>query len=545
MTQSPSSHRGGKPARIGIFGWGVVAPGAKDMAAFRALLERGETALRPSPRAELGYGLFAVGDPDFRFEEYAPWVASRHGEGYVARMRSKMGENVLFSVGAMVQALGCDERLEGLLRELDGRCHIYVGSGVGDLPESYRAATDLARALRVWNHFWAEPARCEARRRYAAEGVAPGGAEAPPDPAALPVDSDERWQALGAWDAFWASHSDALAAFTARYAEIERLDFDEAEGPGGAPTSAIHKRQRAHRKLIDEVGCPKPPWAAVDSDLIWNIQNVPSSQLSMLLGVHGPAWATVGACSAFGVSLKCGIDAIRRGEASAVIVGTTDPRPDPALVGAFHQARVMPGTGEVNFPLTSLRGTHVSGGACLWIIGDADYFEARGLRPVGGYVAAATVSSDAEHIITPSKTGPKRAIDHAFAEAGIGPGDVAIADLHATGTPGDINELALLESYLGPQTLVTARKGVFGHGMANCGGWELTALALSLREGFAFPTGIPEGALNRRVREARGDTVVTSGRPVRRGYGIKTMLGIGGITACVILKAADGEPEPA
>lgn len=541
MTQTNTPSGGGKTPRVGIFGWGVVAPGAKDVAAFRALLERGETALRPSPRPELGSGLFAVGDPEFRFEDYSPWVASRHGEGYVGRLRSKMGENVLFSVGTLVQALGCDERLEGLLRELDERCHIYVGSGVGDLPESYRASGEMARALRVWNHFWAEPARCAARRRYAAEGAAPAGAELPPDPAALPVDGEERWQARLAWDAFWASHSDGLAAFVARYAETERLDFDADEGAAGAPTSAIHKRQRAHRKLLDEVGCPKPPWDSVDSDLIWNIQNVPSSQLSMLLGVHGPAWATVGACSAFGVSLKCGVDAIARGEARAVIVGTTDPRPDPVLVGAFHQARVMPGTGEVNFPLTTLRGTHVSGGACLWVIGDADYFEARGLRPVGGYVASVTISSDAEHIITPSKTGPKRAIDRAFAEAGIGPADVDVADLHATGTPGDVNELALLEAYLGPQTLVTARKGLFGHGMANCGGWELTALAMSLQDGFVFPTGIPEASLHRRVREARGDTVVTAGRPVRRGgYGLKTMLGIGGITACVILKANPG-----
>ena len=498
MTQT-SSAKGGKSPRIGIFGWGVVAPGAKDVAAFRALLEKGETALRPSPRPELGYGLFAVGDPDFRFEDVVPWVAARYGAGYLGRLRSKMGENVLFSVGTLVQALGCDERLEGLLRELDDACHVYVGSGVGDLPESYKASSDLQRALRVWNHYWADPARGAARRRYEAEGVAPAGAEVPADPALLPVDSEERWQAVQAWDAFWASHADALREFIARYAEIERRDFDE-EGGAVDPTSAIRNRQRAHRKLLDEIGCPKPPWTAVDSDLIWNIQNVPSAQLSMLLNVHGPAWATVGACSAFGVSLKCGVDAIARGEARAVVVGTPDPRPDPALVGAFHQARVMPGTGEVNFPLTTLRGTHVAGGACLWIIGDADYFEARGLRPVGGYVASVAISSDAEHIITPSKSGPKRAIDRAFAEAGIGPGDVDVADLHATGTPGDVNELGLLESYLGPETLVTARKGLFGHGMANCGGWELTALAMSLQGGYAFPTGIPAAALHRRVR---------------------------------------------
>ena len=88
------------------------------------------------------------------------------------------------------------------------------------------------------------------------------------------------------------------------------------------------------------------------------------------------------------------------------IVGTTDPRPDSALVAAFHQARVMPATGEVNQPFTSLRGTHVSGGACIWIVGDAEWCEAQGLQPVGGYIDGIGLSADAEHIITPSDSRP-------------------------------------------------------------------------------------------------------------------------------------------
>src|SRR6476659_191622 len=101
----------------------------------------------------------------------------------------------------------------------------------------------------------------------------------------------------------------------------------------------------------------------------------------MLLDVHGAAWAPVGACSTFGVALKCGRDAILRGEAKAAIVGTTDPRPDEALLSAFHRSRLMPATGEVNIPLTSLLGTHAAGGACVWIVADVDYMAERGLHP--------------------------------------------------------------------------------------------------------------------------------------------------------------------
>src|SRR6185437_1541303 len=183
------------------------------------------------------------------------------------------------------------------------------------------------------------------------------------------------------------------------------------------------------------------------------------------------------------------------------IVGTTDPRPDPALVGAFYEARVMAGTGEVNSPFTSLRGTHLSGGSCIWVLGDEEHMRAQGLgEPIGGWVEAVALSSDAEHIITPSISGPKRALSRAFEEAGVTPADIAIADLHATGTPGDLNELSLVESFVGPDTRITARKGQLGHGMANSGGWELTALALGLRAGEAYPSGIGADAIHPNVR---------------------------------------------
>ncbi|MDP9037357.1 MAG: beta-ketoacyl synthase [Myxococcota bacterium] len=524
--------------RIGIYGWGVVAPGAANVPALKNLLGAGHSALARNDGSEFGYGLFSVGDPDFSFDEYASWIAERHGDAYLARVRSKMGENVRFAVGAAIQAIRCDPRLEGLVRELDDECCVFIGSGVGDLAESYRAASSLARATRAWNHFWAQPSHCSARRRYDAERTFPVGGPPPPEPSLLPVDSQARFDAVGVWEAYWASQSEELHAFLARFAANERLDAGD-EDHDKAHLNTIRKRLRAHRVLVEEVGCPDPPWTAVSPDLIWNIQNAPAAQITMLLGIHGAAFAPVGACSTFGVALKCGRDAILRGEARAAIIGTTDPRPDAALVAAFHQARVMPGIGEVNVPFTSLRGTQISGGACVWIIGDADWCEQRGLRPIGGYVEGVTLSSDAEHIITPSKSGPRRAIASAYAEAQISPSDVSVIDLHATGTPGDLNELALVEPFICPDTRITARKGQLGHGMANSGGWELTAMALGLAEGTALATGIPRSKLHPRV--PRPEAIVSEEvrlRPAERLVGVKLMLGIGGITACVVLRSA-------
>lgn len=527
--------------RVGVYGWGVVAPGARNVDALDALLRSGKTALKNASSAPLGAGLFAVGDPDFDVEDFAGWIAERKGEAYAGRLRKKMGDNVLFALGATAQAMRCDPKLEAAARALDEHCHVYVGSGVGDLPQSYAAVRSLDRATREWNQFWADPAHCAARRAFEETGDA-GGDAPPPSPSALPVDSEERHDARVAWDAFWAARSSGLQDFMHRIAAVEAIGSVE-EGPEAKQTSekahldAIRRKVRALRALLDEVGCPPPPWTAVSPDLIWNIQNAPAAQITMMLDVHGAAWAPVGACSTFGVALKCGRDAILAGDAKMAIVGTTDPRPDPCLVGAFHEARVMAGTGEVNSPFTSLRGTHISGGACIWILGDEETMRAHGLgEPIGGWVDAVALSSDAEHIITPSVSGPKRALSRAFEEAEVTKDDIAIADLHATGTPGDLNELSLVSDYVNERTLITARKGQLGHGMANSGGWELTALALGLRAGEAYCTGIDAGAIHPNVRHPESIVAGTTALANRSRVGFKLMLGIGGITACVVMR---------
>ena len=79
--------------------------------------------------------------------------------------------------------------------------------------------------------------------------------------------------------------------------------------------------------------------------------------------------------------------------------------------------------------------------------------------------------------------------------------------------------------------------------MANSGGWELTALTLGLRAGEAYATGIGSDAIHPNVR--RPDAIVRENAPLgRKGadpkglVGFKLMLGIGGITACVVMRSA-------
>jgi 3-oxoacyl-(acyl-carrier-protein) synthase len=147
---------------------------------------------------------------------------------------------------------------------------------------------------------------------------------------------------------------------------------------------------------------------------------------------------------------------------------------------------------------------------------------------------AVGVSSDADHIITPSIHGPTAAIENAFAESGLRPEDLATWDLHATATPGDYREVETLRGVVPDSVVVTARKGTFGHGMSAGGGWELTAQYLGFERGRLFPTPLRRGELNREIEKVHDLYVFDEPCAANQGVAGKLSMGIGGINACVL-----------
>jgi 3-oxoacyl-(acyl-carrier-protein) synthase len=160
----------------------------------------------------------------------------------------------------------------------------------------------------------------------------------------------------------------------------------------------------------------------------------------------------------------------------------------------------------------------------------------KGFKPLGMEPVAVGVSSDADHIITPSIHGPTAAIRNAFAESGVRPEDLATWDLHATATPGDYREVETLRGVVPDAVVVTARKGTFGHGMSAGGGWELTAQYLGMVEGALYPTAISEAELHESLRDLGQHLVFERRQAVAPGAVGKLSMGVGGVNACVISK---------
>jgi hypothetical protein len=400
----------------------------------------------------------------------------------------------------------------------------------------------MDRATLEWDAFWAVPERNPELARYLSDGhLEPAAPPPPADPRTLATDTLERFDALRAWNAYWASRSQGRAALIREATAIDETPIGDSIERGRL--GAIRAKAKARKDLYSRFECPPPPWERVPADLLWNIANAPAAQVSMLLGLHGPSSGLSAACASFGFALHEACEAIQSGRIDAAVVGAVDAAPTPELVAGFYAGRLAPlGTGP-SMPLCELRGTHMAGGACTWIIAAEDAVPDLPSLPVE--ILGIGLSSDAGHIITPSVDGPKRAIGDAFAMACVQPQAIRAWDMHATATPGDWSELALIADYVPADAVLSARKGLFGHGMSVAGGWELTALALGgdrIAPGVLRmpPSGIAASAVHPQFVETGRRFVLDSPVDVHasedgRLVVGKLSMGIGGITSCVLL----------
>jgi 3-oxoacyl-(acyl-carrier-protein) synthase len=512
--------------RVGVYGWGIVAPKSPDIDAFKRNLTCTESWLGPFDG--FGPNTFLVGTPEFDFADYRAWIDERFPPNRFSQLVNKMDPFALYAVGAFIQALGQNPGIERVLQELQGQAHVYVGTGLGAFAAVHDATLRLDRAQRLWDRFWASPERNEPLREHQRGARLEEGV--PEDPSGI-ADPDAREDAQRIWNAFWAARSPELRAYLVEFAEIEDMSVGGEVESG--KLSLLREKERRRAKLRERWRAPDAPWTQVSANVLWNIPNIPASQISMLGRIRGFSFGPVGACATFGVCLKLAIDAIRNGEAKAVVVGSTDPAPHPLTVGSFYDAKVLAASG-LSKPLTGLRGTHVSGGAIIWIVGERLFMEAQGFRPLGMEPVSVGVSSDAEHIITPSVHGPLNAIRQALDEGHVDPSEVVTWDLHATATPGDFREVENARRVLGDRVLVTARKGTFGHGMSAGGGWELTAQYLGAEDGVIYPTPLAPGELNQAIAGIHEAFVQDVACPLPAGVAGKLSMGVGGVNACVL-----------
>jgi 3-oxoacyl-[acyl-carrier-protein] synthase II len=224
--------------------------------------------------------------------------------------------------------------------------------------------------------------------------------------------------------------------------------------------------------------------------------NLVSGQLSIMLGLKGPSYAVVSACTTGLHSIGDAGRLIEYGDADVMIAGGTESTVSPLGIGGFAAMRAL--STRNDDPTTASRpwdvdrdGFVLGEGAGVLVLEEYEHAKRRGAK-IYGELAGYGMSSDAYHITAPDRDGPKRGIEMALRNGGISPQDVSYVNAHGTSTPlGDKNETEALKLAFGDHAkklVVNSTKSMTGHLLGAAGGIEAVFTTLAVHHQVSPPT---------------------------------------------------------
>jgi len=217
-------------------------------------------------------------------------------------------------------------------------------------------------------------------------------------------------------------------------------------------------------------------------------------ELGARAGVHTP----VSACASGTEAIAYGADMIRTGRADIVLAGGTEAAIHALPLAAFAAMKAL--SSRNDDPSAASRpwdvdrdGFLLGEGAAILVLESAEHAAGRGATAYAEILGAG-MSSDAHHIAQPDPvgTGAATAMRLAVENAGLGLGDIAHVNAHATSTPlGDIGEAQAIRTVFGSAAddmCLTGSKSMIGHLLGAAGAVEALAVVLTLHERLVPPT---------------------------------------------------------
>jgi nodulation protein E len=213
------------------------------------------------------------------------------------------------------------------------------------------------------------------------------------------------------------------------------------------------------------------------------------SQLSMIFGVKGIAFAISSACASSAHAIAEAAHMIRAGRTKVAIVGGAEASLTFGAWSAWRSLRVLAPDACRPFSIAR-KGMVLGEGAATVVLEDLDHARARGAT-IYAEVVGLGDSSDAGELTAPSAEGASAAVAHAYADARMPPDTPVIVSAHGTGTPlNDKTESEVLRGALGgdlSRHRVIATKSAHGHLLGAAGAMGFLLGVLALREGVAPP----------------------------------------------------------
>ena len=224
--------------------------------------------------------------------------------------------------------------------------------------------------------------------------------------------------------------------------------------------------------------------------------NLVSGQLSIRLGLKGPSYAVVSACTTGLHSIGDAGRLIEYGDADVMLAGGTESTVSPLGIGGFAAMRAL--STRNDDPTTASRpwdrdrdGFVLGEGAGVLVLEEYEHARRRGAK-IYGELAGYGMSSDAYHITAPDQDGPRRGIEMALRNGGINREEVQYVNAHGTSTPlGDKNETEALKLAFGDHAkklVVNSTKSMTGHLLGAAGGIEAVFTTLAVHHQISPPT---------------------------------------------------------
>lgn len=224
--------------------------------------------------------------------------------------------------------------------------------------------------------------------------------------------------------------------------------------------------------------------------------NLISGQLSIMLGLKGPSYAVVSACTTGLHSIGDAARLIEYGDADVMVAGGAESTVSPLGVGGFAAMRAL--STRNDDPTTASRpwdrdrdGFVLGEGAGALVLEEYEHARKRGARIYGEF-AGYGMSSDAYHITSPDRDGPRRGVVNALRNGGINADEVNYVNAHGTSTPlGDKNETEALKLAFGDHAkklVVNSTKSMTGHLLGAAGGIEAVFTSLAVFHQISPPT---------------------------------------------------------
>lgn len=226
------------------------------------------------------------------------------------------------------------------------------------------------------------------------------------------------------------------------------------------------------------------------------IVDLAAGHISIRSGAKGINYAPVSACATGNHSLGEAAEAIRRGQADAIIAGGFDCGITPLGLAGFAAARALSTRNDdptkASRPFDSGRDGFVIGeGGGILVLEEYESAKARSAHiyaELVGYGATA----DSYHMTAPAPdgNGARRAMLQALGQSGLASTDIGYINAHGTSTQlGDAAETGAIKAVFGSNVPpVSSTKSMTGHLLGGAGALEAVFCVLAMENGMLPPT---------------------------------------------------------